>query len=1173
MSFIEDESYLLNGGRELFTANHADALVNNAVIMRRQLMQMFGDKRRNIEQECGYTAPENRTSEDYRKLFDAEPVAARVVIVFPSECWQVCPWMYEDEDLENETEFEKAWDELGRQVSGIGLYRGEEGNPIWEYLERADVLSGIGQYGVIILGVDDGKALDEPLDLIELDKLKSESPRENVENAKPRKLLYLTVLDERDAPVSAWEQDSNSPRFMRPTYYTITINNSNNSNLAPGDDNPSRTAVVRTIKVHWTRVVHIADNLQAGSESLGTPRMQQVYNRLYDLHKLYGGSAEMFWKGAFPGLSFETHPQLGGQVKIDKRDARSQYEKYINGLDRAFMIPGLEVKSLAPQVADPTAHIDAELEAICIMIGCPKRVFLGSERGELSSEQDIRAWYSRVKRRQNRYLTPRVISTFIEHLIKARILPMPKQYSVMWPDVASVTETEKATISLQRTQALAAFIGGGGDAAMSWKDFWVRIAGFTEKEAEAIIEAKKEEIGDEDALDVHEREDELAQQEADQAMQQGDGDKQFQGTEADKDRKHQVQLAKISASAKKRVGNHGGQQGKVPFVDNGGAGSGNFGHKGRPGKEGGSSKSGIEEFEIIGYGRQKFEAYVNPTRAQALNWLQRYHKDGIRGIVDPSTGDKYIWRAYEATHQDVIDALNLDGDAIDELTDFLIDTHSDIQLNLDSETGEDAEGIVKEWFSGVARLTAKGKIVANGGKGSGNFGHAGRPGQEGGSAPGDGSNERNKLSVKALEAMSTADHPIIEAALPYSRPEQPGIIHITTEENTTNSGGDFNVLSVQGGNLLPESIRKKLAERDEPWYRVIYDAKTDTWHIPTENMSEVDHGTYMANVSLSSEDPGTFTPADLTQVRGLYDAKEHTLSLYDFRDQAEDVARDADRPESVVAKIMDANFEKAQKRVFYSGRSKMKQIDILSSSDVLGNHNVDNGGPGSGNFGHEGRPGFEGGSAPDGNDASNYSQTMRGEWWLEDGTSMFADGDIGDMNHEGFVIDRAQREIADSLGDGFEDMINDDGVDWNSIVVKLEEDNDAVASGLTDNLLKSLEIDPELFEVATGNGDVRAYAVEKWGWTRVAGNDVQTGSLTTRSMKQLADGLGDAYQEEVDTQSFNVETKTAYYTEVPFPVLESGDVSALREYKQHNTPGWGGTENRVLNWLRSLFGR
>ena len=197
----------------------------------------------------------------------------------------------------------------------------------------------------------------------------------------------------------------------------------------------------------------------------------------------------------------------------------------------------------------------------------------------------------------------------------------------------------------------------------------------------------------------------------------------------------------------------------------------------------------------------------------------------------------------------------------------------------------------------------------------------------------------------------------------------------------------------------------------------------------------------------------------------------------------------------------------------------------------------------------------EGPDTGGGSGGGSYRQDLRGEYWLDSGQSMFADGDIGDMNHEGYAIDNAQREILSAMdGDEFSEG---DGVDWDGFIAHLEEvhgDEDGYLAAM-----KEAGISDELYQTALGMGDVRQYAAEQWGWIRVHGNDVQMRDLS--QLDDLASGLADAHQDDVDGQSFNIETKDAYYTDVPYQVIEGGKAADLREYKSHGLPGWGGTAN------------
>jgi hypothetical protein len=274
-----------------------------------------------------------------------------------------------------------------------------------------------------------------------------------------------------------------------------------------------------TVFVHWSRVIHVNDTHgQAGcSEIFSPPRMRCIYNRLLDLYKLYGGSAEMYWRGAFPGLSLETHPQLGGDVTLPA-NLSSYMQKYHTGLQRWLAIAGMSAKTLSPQVVSPAGHIDKALEAICIKLGIPKRIFMGSERGELASSQDDEAFNENVAHRQETYLTPRLICPFIDRLILIGILPEPKKYHVVWPDLEAIGADQKAKIALTKVQTLASYVGGNVASVLSPADLYTEVMGIEPEKAAVLLENVTE--GQESSEGFY------AQQQAQAAQQQAQAARQ-----------------------------------------------------------------------------------------------------------------------------------------------------------------------------------------------------------------------------------------------------------------------------------------------------------------------------------------------------------------------------------------------------------------------------------------------------------------------------------------------------------------------------------------------------------------------------------------------------------------------------------------------------------------------
>ena len=446
-------------------------LIVNAMMTRQSFMNRFLDPRRSIDDECGFPKTGEVTPQAYRDLYDREGVATRVVEVFPKESWQGLPEVYEDEEAKGESEFDKAWRSCSENLDGEGWRDDQDGSSLWEHLLRLDILSGIGHFGILLLGIDDGLHLEDEVKLI--------AKKSGSTSAVQRKLMFLRAFDESLVQVTRWQDDPKNPRYGLPLEYLVQFNDPANATMT-GIGIPTAS-----MKVNWTRVVHAADN-RGSSNVLGVPRMRPVLNRLLDLRKLYGGSAEMYWKGAFPGLSFETHPQLGGDVSVNSAELRDEAENYQNSLQRILITTGMVAKPLAPQVVDPTAQINTQLEAICIQLGIPKRVFMGSERGELASSQDDASWNDRLRDRQSKYVTPRIIAPFVDRLIQLGVLPQPEKYTVKWPDLDSLSDAEKADIAVKKTQAFSQYVSGGIDVFMAPADYLTRVWDYTTDEAEEI---------------------------------------------------------------------------------------------------------------------------------------------------------------------------------------------------------------------------------------------------------------------------------------------------------------------------------------------------------------------------------------------------------------------------------------------------------------------------------------------------------------------------------------------------------------------------------------------------------------------------------------------------------------------------------------------------------------
>ena len=334
------------------------------------------DKRTNVYEECGLPQTDQISIELLYDLYIRNPVAGRVVELLPKESWQKYPDIYEDEDEDITTLFEQSLKDLSKSLDyETNFYESQEGNPIFEYLVRADILSGIGKYGVIFLGTDDINDIT----------ISQELPNDVY---PARQLRYITVLSEKDAQISSLETDRANPRYGLPLTYNLTFSDESSSSI---HDRGSVGRLSQSYNVHHSRVIHICDGITSNKYK-GISRQIPVLDQLLMLDKLYPGSGMMYWRNSSPGLSLETHPQLGGDVMVNRTKVRNQMEQYMNGLQKYLMLSGMSAKTLAPNVTDPTPYIKIQIEGITIKLGVPMRIFMGSERGELASSQDADSW-------------------------------------------------------------------------------------------------------------------------------------------------------------------------------------------------------------------------------------------------------------------------------------------------------------------------------------------------------------------------------------------------------------------------------------------------------------------------------------------------------------------------------------------------------------------------------------------------------------------------------------------------------------------------------------------------------------------------------------------------------------------------------------------------------------
>lgn len=392
--------------------------LTSALVRRSQLAAVAGktySNDRDLYAQLGYKRDLDFI--DYKERYARGGIAHRIVNTPSDTTWRNKPTI---EAKDGNEEFAKAWEKFAKRLK------------VFHYLERADTLAGIGQYGVLFIGVGGGRATSERVKRVNSEK----------------DILFLSTYTEGNAEIKSFEDNASNPRFGLPNLYRVNIAREG------GLLGRLETKVSRTIEVHHSRLIHIADGASE-DDIYGTPRLMPVWNYLDDLEKTVGASSESAWRTAVPHYQFNIDSDMELHSD-DEDDFSDEIEELMHGLRRYIRTQGIDVKQLGGAVADPRGMFTVLASLISGTTGIPMRILFGSERGQLASTQDEKNYNARIKERQETYAEPVILRPFIDRMIAWGALPRPGggEYEVKWPDLSTLTAREKADVGARVAQGI-----------------------------------------------------------------------------------------------------------------------------------------------------------------------------------------------------------------------------------------------------------------------------------------------------------------------------------------------------------------------------------------------------------------------------------------------------------------------------------------------------------------------------------------------------------------------------------------------------------------------------------------------------------------------------------------------------------------------------------------------
>lgn len=390
---------------------------------------------RNFYHTFGYK--ERLEYDDYLSMYRRGDIAQRIIEAPVDDTWRHPPELREGDkdDVDSNTPFTQSFNEFAQSLD------------LWNQLEQLDAITGIGRFGVLLIGIRDGHKLDEPVDKL----------------ADLSQIIYLQPYDEGQVSINSLVTDRGNPHYGLPEQYTIS----------PGQG--------ESFAVHYSRIIHVAEKPRF-SRIYGQPRLEPIYNRLIDLHKVVGSSAEAYWRLIYKGMVISSKDGYALPSDADsKTELENKIDDYVNDLRRFLVLEGMEMQDLGSQNVDPSNLVDVIISVISATIGIPKRILMGSELGELASSQDASHWAGRIASRRTKFAEGRILKPLLKRLNEWGVLDLPKLFSWYWEPLFELSDTDKSTAAKNYADSLVTAAAADSAGAVDLDEFREKMTPFTVK--------------------------------------------------------------------------------------------------------------------------------------------------------------------------------------------------------------------------------------------------------------------------------------------------------------------------------------------------------------------------------------------------------------------------------------------------------------------------------------------------------------------------------------------------------------------------------------------------------------------------------------------------------------------------------------------------------------------
>lgn len=414
-------------------SNEVTFLVNAlADAMGRQRMLYAGrqgnTKRTKLYEEFGY--PSELDFDRYYRAYERNPVAYAAVHKLLDSCWVDKPTII-DGDENKESTTTTPWETAATKL----LARH------WPKIKDADRRNLVGKYSALLIQFRDGREWKEPVDSAVVKRLGD------------RAVVKLIPAWESQIKPGNFDTDTMSETYGEPVNYQF--------NEQPvGDD--GTYGPVRSVTVHPDRVIILCEGSEDENMLSGVPFLRAGYNKLLDLEKISGGSAEGFLKNASRqlGIAFDAQTDMVTIAAQAKEAGYANIGEAMNdkiarmnrGTDAALVMQAGTPSVLSVAAADPSPSWTVAANEFSSSIQCPFTILFGQQTGRLASDEDKTDWAKRCNGRRWGFMTS-VIKSILERFWTLGVIDAPQsgEVTLAWSDLLAPSEKEK----ISNMQALA----------------------------------------------------------------------------------------------------------------------------------------------------------------------------------------------------------------------------------------------------------------------------------------------------------------------------------------------------------------------------------------------------------------------------------------------------------------------------------------------------------------------------------------------------------------------------------------------------------------------------------------------------------------------------------------------------------------------------------------------